>query len=90
MNKQLKKIIDDLNARMSNYHSSVEPTNDEVTIAWLLMHINVLEKKVATSSALIHFIEENNVTDDYADDGDGYTASWRSTQFSRLLDEAKA
>lgn len=38
---------------------------------------------------LLTFIEENNVTDEAADDGDGYTDTWHSTQFARLIQEAK-
>ena len=33
---QLERITQDINKRMSAYHSSLEPTGDEVTIAWLL------------------------------------------------------
>lgn len=47
MNKtRLQNIIDDLNERMGGYHSSLEPTNDEVTIAWLLAIINELGEKI--------------------------------------------
>lgn len=41
---KLKKISDDLNKRMKGYHNSLEPTNDEITIAWLLMIISELRK----------------------------------------------
>jgi hypothetical protein len=43
---QLKKITDDLNKRMAGYHSSLEPTNDEVTIAWLLTVIAELQSTI--------------------------------------------
>jgi len=42
---QLEKITKDLNKRMACYHSSLEPTDDEVTIAWLLTLIYELQKK---------------------------------------------
>lgn len=45
--KQLQKITDDLNKRMRGYHSSLEPTDDEVTIAWLLMTITELRSQIA-------------------------------------------
>jgi hypothetical protein len=47
----LKKITDDLNERMKGYHSSLEPSNDEVTIAWLLMIIDELRSQ-KTNNAL--------------------------------------
>lgn len=42
---KLKEIADNLNKRMSGYHSSLEPTDDEVTIAWLLITLSELQKK---------------------------------------------
>lgn len=39
---QLKKVADNLNKRMAGYHSSLEPTDDEITIAWLLTIIDEL------------------------------------------------
>lgn len=40
---KLEEIANDLNKRMSGYHSSLEPTGDEVTIAWLLTIIAELQ-----------------------------------------------
>ena len=45
---QLKRIADDLNKRMSAYHSSLEPTDDEVSIAWLLTIIDELQDEDIT------------------------------------------
>jgi len=42
---RLEKITKDLNKRMAYYHSSLEPTDDEVTIAWLLTLIYELQEK---------------------------------------------
>lgn len=44
--RQLQKITDDLDERMKGYHSSLEPTNDEITIAWLLMTIIELQTAI--------------------------------------------
>lgn len=44
--RQLMKIAKDLNKRMSGYHSSLEPTDDEVTIAWLLTIISELRATI--------------------------------------------
>lgn len=41
--KQVQRIADKLNKTMSGYHSSFEPTDDEVSIALLLCHIDDLE-----------------------------------------------
>lgn len=38
---------------------------------------------------LINYIENNNVTDEESDDGEGYTDTWMSTEFSNLVNNAK-
>lgn len=38
---------------------------------------------------LVDFIEEQNITDEGADDGDGYFDSWRSNEFDVLIGEAR-
>ena len=45
-NNQVKAIADVLNEAMSQYHSSMEPTTNEVSIAYLLCHIKDLEKQI--------------------------------------------
>jgi len=45
--RQLMNIAKDLNKRMSGYHSSIEPTDDEVTIAWLLTIIAELRTTIS-------------------------------------------
>ncbi|KKM91911.1 hypothetical protein LCGC14_1223820 [marine sediment metagenome] len=34
---------------------------------------------------LLKFIEENDIQDEMADDGDGHIDTWRSPQFDQLL-----
>lgn len=38
---------------------------------------------------LIDFIEENNITDEGANNGDGYANTWRSDEFDLVLNRAK-
>ena len=38
---------------------------------------------------LIDFIEENDITDEEANDGDEYIDAWRSTKFDSLITDAK-
>ena len=38
---------------------------------------------------LVDFIEENNVTDEISDDGEGHTDEWRSNEFNNLINRAK-
>ena len=38
---------------------------------------------------LIEFIEENDVKDEIADNGGGYTDTWCSVEFNNLIDKAK-
>lgn len=38
---------------------------------------------------LIDFIEENNIEDECANDGDGHYDTWRSGEFERLIEKAK-
>jgi hypothetical protein len=38
---------------------------------------------------LLNFLEDHNVTDESADDGDGYTDTWKSAEFSLLIHNAK-
>lgn len=38
---------------------------------------------------LVEFIEENDITDEAADDGDGHHDEWRSSEFNFLIDQAK-
>ena len=56
--KQVQKIADKLNKTMSSYHSSFEPTDNEVAIALLLCHIDDLEKaldkKKLTMISIMH------------------------------------
>lgn len=47
----LKRITDDLNKRMKGYNSSLESTNDEVTIAWLLMIIDELRGQTTDTAS---------------------------------------
>lgn len=42
----LEKIKDDLRQRMADYHDSRQPTGDEVTIAWLISEIDILNEKI--------------------------------------------
>jgi hypothetical protein len=62
---QLQVTIDDINKRMKGYHSSLEPTNDEVTIAWLLTVIDELEKKVEHLDQFNTFMLHGNPTGMY-------------------------
>lgn len=39
----IKVIEKDINERMSKYTDSRQPTNDEVTIAWLIMEVTRLQ-----------------------------------------------
>ena len=43
---QLERVAQDINKRMAAYHSSMEPTSDEITIAWLLTVIADLKKEL--------------------------------------------
>lgn len=43
--KMLDKIESQMKERMSHYHHSMEPTNDEVTICWLLSYIERMTDK---------------------------------------------
>lgn len=60
-NKQVKVISDDLNKRMAGYTHSMQPSDDEVSLAFLLCHIDELEKKLGitpsqgVTSLLIHY-----------------------------------
>jgi len=38
---------------------------------------------------LVDFIEENNITDEISDDGEGHTDEWRSDEFKNLINRAK-
>ena len=38
------------------------------------------------AKALVKYIRENNVTDDYADDGGGYVDTWVSGEFGILIE----
>jgi hypothetical protein len=38
---------------------------------------------------LIEFIEENDVKDETANDGDGHIDEWRSIRFNHLINQAK-
>ena len=42
----LEKIKEDLRQRMVNYTDSRQPTNDEVTMAWLLSEIERLNEEL--------------------------------------------
>ncbi len=46
---QVQRIADVLNKDMSKDHGSMEPTDNEVSIAYLLCHINDLERDLAIS-----------------------------------------
>ena len=58
-------------------------------------HLTAIKEKIKETSIfrrfrdLIEYIEENNVTDESADEGEGYTDSWRSTEFNNLITKAK-
>lgn len=56
----------------------------------LTMHI---DDTVRTSEDILYdlvsFIEDNDVTDEFSDDGDGYYERWKSGEFQSILDEAK-
>ncbi len=56
----------------------------------------IINNLVEAVELLLKFIEDNSVQDEMADDGDGYTDTWRSSEFNNLLantqeklDEAK-
>ena len=38
---------------------------------------------------LIEFIEENDINDEIANDGDGHTDEWRSIRFQHIINQAK-
>ena len=38
---------------------------------------------------LVDYIEENNVTDETADDGEGHIDEWKSVEFTRVVRKAK-
>jgi len=44
-NEKLEEIRADINHRMEQYHSSLEPTDDEVSIAWLVAEVDRLTRK---------------------------------------------
>lgn len=43
--RMLNKISDGINETMAKYHSSLEPTDDEVAICWLISYIDRLHSK---------------------------------------------
>ena len=47
----LDKIKKDINERMSKYKDSRHPTNDEVSIAWLVSEVERLEKELTNEVA---------------------------------------
>jgi uncharacterized coiled-coil DUF342 family protein len=48
----LDRIKEDINKRMSEYKDSRHPTNDEVSIAWLVSEVERLEKALADEVAM--------------------------------------
>lgn len=56
----VKAIGEDMRKRMSLYHSSLEPTDDEVTIAYLLCEISRLEGNSSVSlDKKLHTLNSN-------------------------------
>lgn len=49
----VSRIAKDINDRMSKYTHSMHPTNDEVSIAWLLTYITKLQGKIAVYQEVI-------------------------------------
>ena len=47
----LDKIKKDINERMSKYKDSRHPTDDEVSIAWLVSEVERLEKELTNEVA---------------------------------------
>ena len=43
---QLKQKTNDINERMKGYTDSRQPTDDEVRIAWLVLEVECLRKKI--------------------------------------------
>jgi hypothetical protein len=55
-----------------------------------IIHIYYTPEPLAEAAEkLIEFIEENGITDEKADDGDGYTNEWCSNEFKQLINEVK-
>ncbi len=48
----LNRIKKDINERMSKYEDSRHPTNDEVSIAWLVSEVERLKEELAEEVAL--------------------------------------
>lgn len=48
----LEKIKKDINKRMSEYKDSRHPTDDEVSIAWLVSEVDRLEKALTDEVAM--------------------------------------
>lgn len=59
-----KKIKDDLNRRMEQYTDSRHPTDDEVSIAWLITEVEKLQK-TAPKQLKIKKVAENILKDLY-------------------------
>ncbi|KKL56278.1 hypothetical protein LCGC14_2247030 [marine sediment metagenome] len=54
------------------------------------MNCPTVTNLMEATDALLKFIEENDIQDEMADDGDGYTDTWRSGEFSELIEHAQA
>lgn len=81
--EQIKKNID---KRMDQYTDSRQPTDDEVSIAWLLTELSQVRE---AARALLQHIEDECVYDEVADDGDGHVDTWCSSEFEALLNKLK-
>jgi len=70
---------------MGKYYRDMDTVRENIKITQRKKRptpISILKK-------LVDFIEENSTTYEIADEGNGYTAMWRSEEFNNLINRAK-
>lgn len=79
---------------VSNWYKLNGETHEVSNRYWDRYHYHKREPApVVTCESIlkevIEFIENNNISDEFADDGGGHTDTWRSGEFDNLIDRAK-
>lgn len=98
MDKLIKNLIDAAGVVVCNQTkdcpNSMAVPNDIVGLCVAMAAIenikSVVPNLIEEAGALLTFLEENDITDEASDDGDGFVDTWRSGEFAELIERTRA
>ena len=96
MNKLVQELLDAASVVVGNTvktcPNSMAVPDDIVGLCLAITHVEDSKKEDSTSGLmevvddLLKFIEDNDIYDEVVDDGDGFVDTWKSGEFTNLLD----